>query len=375
MFTAERVYNQETSFNKKANFAGLDGTAFDINRQLDLLLQGQDLDTWINQTNEDLRYLYYEFLAKLKVIPFDMTTREGKLYCENYQKFFLDTISDQERNGATQFSVWQIHNYLMNSENGSMAAFVSPSGWAPPYGEYPDTQIYLYKKTSNESVEAVTLVTKMNLDECEDYLKVFGRGNNTIADTKNLRIEDVVLTPIFLNPDQAPDFKDFIYAVGAISDCDIDTLLNQFQNRDQLKQIKYTKIADLLEEFAEEVRENVDDINDSDQIQWLALYLKQTVLEMSAASRGVDDSVPRSEEFYEQEQQHFQKASREGPCPVTGVGNQQVIFGVGGARMVIGGKEILKCVTCPSCKSTVDAEIYEGKIHCPKCGASKILKS
>jgi ssDNA-binding Zn-finger/Zn-ribbon topoisomerase 1 len=35
-----------------------------------------------------------------------------------------------------------------------------------------------------------------------------------------------------------------------------------------------------------------------------------------------------------------------------------------------GTKEILKCVQCPYCKKTVDAEIYHGKIHCPDCHKS-----
>lgn len=39
-------------------------------------------------------------------------------------------------------------------------------------------------------------------------------------------------------------------------------------------------------------------------------------------------------------------------------------------KVVSSEKEIKKCVECPFCHNTVDAEIYDGKIHCPKCKKS-----
>lgn len=57
-----------------------------------------------------------------------------------------------------------------------------------------------------------------------------------------------------------------------------------------------------------------------------------------------------------------------------------VIDAMGNMRQVTSGeKQILKCVECPFCHKTVDAEIYGGEIHCPDkpkgCGKSVPLKN
>lgn len=381
MSTTERVLNRQSLFDEEYNFSDLKGTAFDINRQIELLLQSRNKDRWCKQTEEDLHYLYLEFLEKLRVIPFDMTVRDGRLYCGNYQKFFLDTVSEEERNGATRFSISQIHKFLMESDVGSMAAFVSPRGWAPPYGEYHKTQIYLFKKSPENSVEAVTLVVQMSLDECEDYLKSFGRGGKRQAETdESLRIEDVVIAPIFVNSDNKFDFEDFVWPIRNVSNEDIDTLLSQLGNREQLKQIRHSRIVEILESFTKEVKKNVTEMNDPEQVAWLKQFLKRVVLEISAAYRGVDMSVPRTSSFYREELYHFQKASQEGPCPtVPSINNQQVILGVGGPRVVGESGEVIRCVTCPFCGKTVDARVVNGRIYCeepPKgCGKSAPVPS
>lgn len=383
MFSAERKNYSNNFASNESAFAGLEGTAFDIGRQLELLTQTQDIDSWCLQTQKDLEFLYTEFLVKLKVIPFDemtvaQTENGPKLFCPKYKKFLLDTISWEERNGSTRFTAGLIHEYLIKASAGSMAAFVSPAGWCGlkdsqgrAYGVYPDTQIYMYKKKEGGVVEAITFVVSkkdMSLEKCEDYLRYFGKKINVDTRDEKIRIEDIVTTPLFFSPEANMDFVDLAYAISDVSGSDVSELLYQLENKDSLSQINHQRIFGILENFQAKVKEKVTDISDTTQLTWLKQFLVETVLDMSAASRGVSSDTPKDESFYRQEVKYFQDASQEGPCPLTNVTQS-----VGTPRLITGRKEILKCVRCPQCGKTVDAEIYDGKIHCPSCGASKTL--
>ncbi len=45
------------------------------------------------------------------------------------------------------------------------------------------------------------------------------------------------------------------------------------------------------------------------------------------------------------------------------------------AFQVFSGEKRIFCCTCPKCNKQVEAEIYGGKIHCPKCGAEAERKN
>lgn len=47
------------------------------------------------------------------------------------------------------------------------------------------------------------------------------------------------------------------------------------------------------------------------------------------------------------------------------------LFGISLTLDFTVGKDILKCVQCPFCKTTVDAEIFDGEIHCPNCNEKR----
>ena len=61
----------------------------------------------------------------------------------------------------------------------------------------------------------------------------------------------------------------------------------------------------------------------------------------------------------------------QGSCGSSGSETNNIFNNVSTIASLLKGKnDLMKCVTCPFCNETVDAELAEGKITCPKCKES-----
>jgi hypothetical protein len=61
----------------------------------------------------------------------------------------------------------------------------------------------------------------------------------------------------------------------------------------------------------------------------------------------------------------------QGSCGATGTETSNIFNNLGGIRASLNGENnLMKCVTCPFCHETVDAELTEDKITCPSCKES-----
>lgn len=344
------------------SWIGLNGTSFDVEASLDKSPE---------QIVDDVKYWYLEFLQKLSVIPFDLNIEylngERTVFCPRFKSRWLDITNQQERGGAVYQTIAQIENYLRNSPTNSMVFFTSPPGWTGLqdtegnwYEDYKNTQTFCYK-IEDGHIESVTLVSDMNLKQNARFLEKFEAYLNSNPQDKHHHIQEIVSKPVFL--DGSYDFTDIIATIQEVIGTDnvrqnvsFNEIYSQLKNRKELARIDHTEINRLISQFASFAKNNKDN-------SLLRHELSKLILDISAAFRGAGEEEKSQSGFYAEE--HTRVQSLEGPCLKRGGQGAFIINGI--PRLVVGNKEIIKCVECPFCKEIVDAEIYDGKIHCPKC--------
>lgn len=187
----------------------LPGTGFDIRGQINKLIRTQDMEGFLKDTEEDIKHFCLEYPLQRLVFPIflDISRKDGqdRLITPRYgHQVYQDLISEQERAGSVKKSIAYVEEFLVNAEEGSMAAFISPPGWSGLGNrqggeiEFLDNQTYIYKKTKGK-VEGRTIRTDLTLEESEEFLE---RLESLTIDPRTLqtqedRIVNVVSSPAF----------------------------------------------------------------------------------------------------------------------------------------------------------------------------------
>lgn len=189
----------------------LEGTGFNVRKQIEMLLRDEDIETWLKKTKQDLLGFWLEYLCKSPVLPIRLERRtiNGKtdIMAPSYGNVpLLDTVSSNERYGAVRTSIGKIVDFLKTAPPDSMAAMISPPGWTGlkmsngQAIEYPDTQIYLFRINEINHLEAVTIQADLSIEENETIARILSGdqfGKTEQADLKG-RIIQLVRNPIFL---------------------------------------------------------------------------------------------------------------------------------------------------------------------------------
>lgn len=369
----------------KEDFSGnewwlLPGTGFDVRKQVNKLRKEGDSAKWLKQTKEDINGFWLEYLARLPALPIDIKFEEvdgaRKIVGSRYAgQLWVNTASDQERDGVVRASVEKIEETLLAVAPGSVVVMTSPPGWSGYPGIlYPDTQTYVFKIDEEGKLDAITIVSDMDLLQNKKLLEIF--EIYTGGSTEKEQIKQIINGIVLLNgKEKTYVFEDVL--------SEIENVLGKPQIRDKstfadarrlIAQRKET--GHFIEEgngfVAQKIKEFEARILLSSSFAEIEFELGKTILEISDYSKTKQTEGTRTSGRinYNQVLSDLQKV---GGCNGGGKhGELKVVPTPFGPRLVV-VTEIL-CCTCPNpkCKKQVEALVYGGKIHCPECGAEAI---
>lgn len=363
----------------------LEGTGFSVKLQIEKLLkearikilQGISLskiiEGWTNQTLEDIRGFWQEYICRRLVLPIiiEMVKTNGKieLTCPQYgNQTLIEITSEEERNRAAKDSLEKIADFLIRAPAGSMAVLVSPAGWSglkTSEGKdisYPETQIYAYYVERSGKIKALTIRTDNTLHQNEALVNwLNGQESSSILyGNTNQRIETVVRSPIFIEGGQEDfGFDKLIRALQIIKNSSfvlenktfIELMseinnINKFVETDQIT-------AELTADFKKFMIREISNLN-INMIEAIAEKLGKTVLGISAAKRVLDNRLPIllfDEWFYRRELDHLRTI---GGCNGGGLGldNSMTMLGLGIPRLTTLGETSNRRKHCGKCGKT-----------------------
>ncbi len=343
----------------------LPGCGFDVKGQVDKLKAANDFESWLSQTKEDMIGYWAEYLARFPVLPINIKFENGKIIAPKYaDSLWINTVSDKERNGAVKESIEKIENFLLDSPSGSMAILTSPPGWSGFEREgntivYPETQTYLFRIDENGNLDAVTIITDMSLMQNEKLLEVFELYINKNP-LEREQIEDITRNPIFLKATNNKKYshKEIVREIANVKGTNFargkitfEDILELLKDRKEIQECDQ-EVEQKINEFLEKAK------NSPVNYEYLEYLLGKTILEIGYISNRISNKQTSRHKIDYKQELKFQQT--QAGCNGGGIINTSL-----GPRK-IDEKRIL-CCECPFCHKKVEAEIYDGKIHCPKC--------
>lgn len=163
------------------NWWEINDIGFSSKRQMRLLEEGGDINTWAEQTAQDLLGFGLEYLKQGTVFPFEYKIQAGSLVDKKYgDRRMVDTVDPNERGGAVLDSLQRIESYLIEAEEGSTAIMVSPPGHTGLTMDdgsrivYTDTMVF-YMQKRGDKVIGTTIRTDLNLPQARALIERLGQ--------------------------------------------------------------------------------------------------------------------------------------------------------------------------------------------------------
>lgn len=386
IFVSPDILDSEETFS-------LPGTGFNVKLQIDKLKDNLEkepdkqeaVENWLEQTKEDIWGFWLEYLAREPLLPINIRLGnfegEERIIAPKYaSQPWIETITNQERNGAVKESAEKIEQFLISAPPESIAILTSPPGWSGLNDEggnsiyYSDTQTYIFSLDKDRELTAVTATTNLTLTENEFFLVNSGNYINNESQNIRERIEEVVRKPVLLEATNSYGFniEGVIRTIAAINPeaADFEKIFHSLGNLEKLSQIN-DEVSMVVQNFQEELWSNVDDENFSN---FAGNLLGQTVLQISRLSRTVQKSyssqtihypiAPMTKYEYRQELRHLQTLDG---C--NGGGQTTVINTSLGPRSVVVEKSGEFVKNCGNCGAEIGEIICAG-YRCPKCGGT-----
>lgn len=376
------------------NWADLPRTGFQIRTQLNLLfsqltdidhrgVRKEKLSRWLSQTEEDIKGFILEYLCEGLVFPihYKIKEEEGRLTAPLYaDKDIEDTVTSEERNGVVKQSVQRIKSFFLKSPTGSLAIMTSPAGWSgleDIEGRpiiYPDSQTYILQKMG-EDVFGFTVRTDFRLKEHRELLR---RLHMQDLLSENASVCDYVENVVGIAPIEKPmEIKDIVDLMRDVRSESPDGSLFAYKNRLWAEIYRDLGRREELWRFDERTKIMVEDFKD---------YILFHNLSKEAIKEALAVTILRIARFLRGEKRGGYFPTETHPHPSLSYGRilkeVQALPGCAGGgssknlinsltpRQTETADGVLKCVTCPFCKETVDAILTEDKIICPKCNKS-----
>ena len=363
----ERIQN--TSLDYIFPITELSGTGYDVLGDIERF----EKDKSVQSITENMKAYWAEYLVRYPILPipiqFDYVDNRKRVVAPRYaNRLLVDTVFANERNGAVLESTHKVCDFLENNaEPGSMALFTSPvghSGFTTRDGTpviYPDTQTYVYMVDQNGQIDAITLISDMNLSQNERFLEKMGEVYVKGA-------ENAVRSALFFK--EGFDFYDVLKTIQEVmgtesvkGDKTLSEMSNFITRRHELMALdEFTNR--LICEFENWVIENIHSV-DSQSMDLLKRKIAKTILTISHNMMAKERNQGNVSRINYGEALSYMQS-------LPGCAGGGIINTVNGPRRVDEIK--ILCCTCPFCGKEVSAEIYNGKIHCPKCKEEKEWK-
>lgn len=333
-----------------------------------------------------------EFVGRVNYTKVNYFLKEGRLFypgvknpvLQSYKRAaYLEGEGSREWVEAAGFQ--QIEKEL-GEEDHNMAVWISPPSNTNEFGDYGFVFVFLkdrdsrvreyvlrYPEKKQQLPVSNAIFSKILL---YNTINIFSESNLLGSGLTN---KDFLGTPIILqskNPDES------LIALSAIMgfDCDMIIASQEFEKT-------------ILEELSSWIGAYVISILalaefDESSLEYKMLEMKAKSFLTGLYNRATEikeildnkkekkekELVPLSFYYYSQKPAMIMEG---GSCPVSSSNSFSILrysqgkIGYHEADLLTKSNlKILNCVTCPFCKHTVDAQIAEGRITCPKCKKS-----
>ncbi len=369
------------------------------NQFIEDLQTGCSFEEAFSKVKADLWGYYLEYIRQDAIIPFTNRIKNGRLVGDFYgDKPIVDLTAEKEREGATKAAMIDLEKKLLDSPAGTVILRFSPKGWTNMGYDYTETQWQILYKENEEIIRGLTIRTQADLEAIINFLR-----NQFDIDYSSLNERDKLKAITSLNilldlNEPAFNFLPFVELIAHISQnrnhCN-GNLLESYQNwqkRDGDFQ-RYDQLTDLLDFLEKKLKrkltsEEIDSLLAFALIQMGSKEMLEKKLEfVSMQTQSITDTNVVSPPLpdYQRILRYLQTLPGcAGGGTFDSLGNNLyqgpfssfVLTPFGSIEVsseTTKNKEKLLCVNCPFCHQTVDAEIYDGKIHCPKCGAEAAI--
>lgn len=277
----------------------LKGTGFSMDMQLlrwmikyrDTLKEGSSLEEtrreFINETVQDVRGFYFEYLTEQDIFPIDLEFRKGiegqrVVFAPKYNET-LKTINEnlkkltgsEEREGALAEGIDKAIDIMVESEPGTIVILNSPPGWTGMKRDgkeivFPNTQTYVYWIDSEGNLQGVTIKSDIDLHAGE---KLTGIKNSGL--TTKERIKKVVKTPISFHATNIEKVLDLVEEVSGIK---LDKQRNELVNRKTLFTLN-ERASQIVEELRSFLLKNISHLS-NDNIKLFVKYVGKAILDL-----------------------------------------------------------------------------------------------
>ena len=351
----------------------------------------------INAAYENYLGYNFEFVTRDPVMRNPIKRINDRIIAYRYNNMPLEEIPDEsERDGVYIETINLLVKELAHANPGDVFAITSPKGWAftdedgQEY-EFPESQTYLYRINKDNELEAITVRTDMSTSEHEDFLRAITKGGFQPND-KHSNKERLKHISGALAKRANMDFSDVIAVMREVTNRDVawtdngkrrvtfDEIISKVRNLNELYLVD-EKVEEILENFKDRMKD-IGYIKSEEDVLNLMALMGKTALEISHAhglktgrikiqkTAPMINSVPVVSSppiDFIAESQHN---SEQDGCMLVASGNGKWQKTALGARLVNSAEIRILCCECPVCHEEVEAEIYDGEIHCPKCKAS-----
>ncbi len=351
----------------------LPGTGYDVEGDLQFFkatTEKEGIYSAAHALSENITAYWNEYLVRQPVLPIRIAFNEDQeIIAPKFgNKRLIDTVSSDERNGAVYNSTCETVSFLRSAKPGNLVVWTSPpgdAGWTTRSGErvsYPETQTYIYSVDKNGVLQANTVITEMSLFQNERFLENLGeikvKGVEKVTGTvlkfdKGVSVSDVI--------DAMEEVRESKFARGIVTFNEIREMLSNSTSlgaRDE-------NVERIICDFEKWVVRHGVSINTDD----LQVKLTKTVLEVSAYMKAKNTNIEYQQSEYNLSEAFSYMQSLSGCAGGGGLTGYDygIMDSPFGARYYSLLETRYLCCKCPFCKKEVMAEIYDLKIHCPKC--------
>lgn len=362
----------------------------------------QDL---VDRNAEDMgrfveEYIYQNLALNIPV-KFGQVGGEKRFVPKNYGcGLYLDTITDQEREGATKSSIAKVEKFLTKAPIGSMAIVASPSGWSGMLHAngtmmyHGDSQTYIFRVNEDGALEAVTLRTDMTLEENEQLVEELeSLGGNNVQFDQELeeqeRIKNVVSSAVLLRGNQVNmTFEEVIDAIERVKGspnafegsekrgieprtfAEMVSTLSKLEDQPKLRE----RANELIKAHTATMQEEVLNLS-PESLKQMAISIGKVILrilreESDPDSGDIGSAIPlaRDVSYLTQPEKYVYRQDEEALMQL-----QQIGGCAGGACNISaqGGLNLIAGLPAPRATTMLVKENESFNLDCPFCNATK----
>ena len=375
-----------------------DDLSFRIKNQVDLFfttLEKSGFSEAFSQLRMDLYGYYLEYIKQEALLPFTLRfNQNGRLVGDFYgDKPITEIVDPKERDGVVFDAMKDLEEKIKNLDDSQLIFRISPSGWTGLGYRYTESQAQIYWR-EGDKVRGLTVRLEDDLGKITDFLQRLGIFFSPDLDEKKI-IKKITSLNLFIND----KCDSFIYYLASYFEKDhrgrslMDSILTWQNNESDFRY--YDELVDLIS-FLEQTIKQGKIRSKEDLEMFLAFVLMMmSGQEMQKKEKTLSKFSISKTQYYSDLRyipfnfynKVFDYLNSLPGCAGSGKKTEGIdIFGISSVERIFkttpfgvqdierkSSVESLKCVTCPFCKETVDAEIIHRDGHdyirCPSCNA------